>query len=566
LQLSENDMRALNAGLEQRVQARTLELHRQALYLRTLIDMLPMWAWFKDTQGSYLMVNQTLAEARGHTVEAMVGQSDAQLFPAPLAQQQRFDDEEVMASRQRKTTEERVGDDVSDAWMETCKAAVLDEDGAVLGTVGVSRNVSERKASEAAREAALSEARQLARQRSEFLAQMSHELRTPLNAIMGFAQILQRDRTLTDRQTRALKIIDESGRHLLTLINDVLDLARIDAAKLELHLVEINLQVFLQLICDTIQIKAEEKSLLLTIHAASDLPATVRADDKRLRQVLLKLLSNAVKFSDAGLITLHVTCRSPPAAKIQTMTRLRFEVADGGIGMSDEQILRLFRPFEQVSDAGRREGGTGLGLAISRHLVRLMGGDIEVRSRVGEGSVFSFEIDVPASRIHTQAALQSRAPIGYRGERRKILLVDDVMQNRAILLEELSSLGFQVAEAANGLEALEVAARYQPELIVMDLTMPVMDGLEETRRLRAIPRNAKLPIIAMSANVTAETEARSRHAGANEFVGKPDQESALLNMIGDLLHLDWIYDAAAAERGAPVRQDTAREVKIPGAS
>jgi signal transduction histidine kinase/CheY-like chemotaxis protein len=419
----------------------------------------------------------------------------------------------------------------------------------------------------AAREAALSEARQLARQRSEFLAQMSHELRTPLNAIMGFAQILQRDRTLTDRQTRALKIIDESGRHLLTLINDILDLARIDAAKLELHPVEINLQVFLQLLCDTIQIKAEEKSLLLTFHAAPDLPATVRVDDKRLRQVLLNLLSNAVKFSDTGLITLHVSCRPPPAAKIQTMTRLRFEVADGGIGMSDEQILRLFQPFEQVSDAGRREGGTGLGLAISRHLVRLMGGDIEVHSRAGEGSVFSFEIDVPASRIHTQALLHSRAPIGYRGERRKILLVDDVMQNRAILLEELSLLGFQVAEAANGMEALEVAARYQPDLIVMDLTMPVMDGLEATRRLRAIPRNAKLPIIAMSANVTAETEARSRHAGANEFVGKPDQESVLLNVIAGLLHLDWIYDGAATQRDAAIEQNTVRGVsKIPGAS
>jgi PAS domain S-box-containing protein len=567
LQLSENDIRALNASLEQRVQARTLELHRQALYLRTLIDMLPMWAWFKDTQSRYLVVNQALAEARGLTMEVMVGQSDGQLFPAPLAQQQRFDDEEVMASRQRKTTEERVGDDGAGAWMETYKAAVLDEDGAVLGMVGVARNVSERKAAEAAREAALSEARQLARQRSDFLAQMSHELRTPLNAIMGFAQILQRDRTLTDRQTRALKIIDESGRHLLTLINDILDLARVDAAKLELHPVEINLQVFLQLICDTIQIKAEEKSLLLTFHAASDLPATVRVDDNRLRQVLLNLLSNAVKFSDSGLITLHVTCRAPPAAKIQTMTRLRFEVADGGIGMSAEQILRLFQPFEQVSEAGRREGGTGLGLAISRHLVRLMGGDIEVRSRVSEGSVFSFEIDVPASRIHTQVLLQSRAPIGYRGERRKILLVDDVMQNRAILLEELSSLGFQVAEAANGLEALEVAARYQPDLIVMDLTMPVMDGLEATRRLRAIPRNAKLPIVAMSANVTAETEARSRHAGANEFVGKPDQESVLLNVIAGLLHLDWIYDGAAAQRDAAVEQDTVRGVsKIPGAS
>jgi PAS domain S-box-containing protein len=543
LQRSENDIRALNANLEQRVQARTVELHQQALYLRTLIDMLPMWAWFKDTQSRYLVVNQALAEARGHTIEAMVGQSDGQLLPGPLARQQRSDDQEVMASLQRKTTEERVGDDGNDTWMETYKAAVLDEDGAVLGTVGVARNVSERKAVEAAREAALSEARQLARQRSEFLAQMSHELRTPLNAIMGFAQILQRDKTLTERQTRALKIIDESGRHLLTLINDILDLARVDAAKLELHPVEISLQAFLHQVCDTIRIKAEEKSLLLIFQAASDLPSTVRVDDKRLRQVLLNLLSNAVKFTDAGSITLRVTCRLPAD---QTMARLRFEVADEDIGMSDDQVLRLFRPFEQVSEAKRREGGTGLGLAISRHLVLLMGGDIEVRSRAGEGSVFAFEIDLAASRVHTHALLPSGAPVGYRGEHRRILLVDDVMHNRAILLEELSSLGFQVAEAANGLEALEVAARFQPDLVVMDLTMPVMDGFEATRRLREIPGNARLPIIAKSANMTADMEARSRRAGANEFVGKPDQGSVLLNVIGDLLHLDWIYDGAAA--------------------
>src|SRR5581483_6285676 len=203
-------VRALNADLEARVQKRTQESRQQARYLQTLIDMLPMWAWFKDTGSRYLVVNEAHARARGYSVESMVGKSDGQLLAHDLATRQLADDEEVMGSLERKTTEEWLPDRAGGVWMETYKAAVIDEDGTVLGTVGAARDISERKAVEAAREAALSEAQHLARQRSVFLAHMSHELRTPLNAITGFAQLLQRDRTLSERQARALRIIDES--------------------------------------------------------------------------------------------------------------------------------------------------------------------------------------------------------------------------------------------------------------------------------------------------------------------------------------------------------------------
>jgi PAS domain S-box-containing protein len=545
LQRSEHDIRALNADLEQRVQARTLELHQQARYLRSLIDMLPMWAWFKDTQSRYLVVNQSHAKARGYAPEAMVGKSDLQLLPPDLAQRERSDDAEVMVSRQRKTTEARVADDGDGAWMETYKAAVLDDDGTVLGTVGVARNISEQKAVEAARESALAEARKLARQRSDFLAQMSHELRTPLNAIMGFAQILQRDKTLTERQSRGLKIIDESGQQLLTLINDILDLARIDAAKLELFPVEINLSAFLQVVCDTIQVKAEDKNLLFVYQAAFNLPTAVRQDEKRLRQVLLNLLSNAVKFSDSGQVTLRVMCVPRSAGATGNLVRLRFEVADQGIGMDDEQLQRLFQPFEQVAEAKRREGGTGLGLAISQVLIRLMGGEIEVRSRAGEGSLFSFEIEMPSSQHEAEPFEQLMAPIGYEGERRRILVVDDMRQNRAMLMEELSTLGFQVAEAANGVEALEATTWFRPDLIVMDLTMPIMGGLEATQRLRQLADTGRVPIIATSASATAETERRSLDAGANLFIAKPIRESVLLQAIASLLQLEWLRERPA---------------------
>ena len=395
LRHSEGAIRALNTDLERRVQARTQELRRQARYLRTLIDTLPMWAWLKDTQSRYLVVNHAHAEARGHTVAEMEGQSDSNLLPPLLAQQQLADDREVMDSRQRKSNEECLTDDDGDVWMETYKAAVLDDDGTVLGTVGVARNISERKAAEAAREVALSEARRLARQRSQFLAQMSHELRTPLNAMMGFAQILQRDNTLSERAAKAVRIIDESGQHLLRLINDILDLARIDAGKLELSSSEINLQAFLEIVCETMRVRADDKGLQFVFDPAPELPETIFVDEKRLRQVLLNLLSNAVKFSDTGRVTLRVARGTPDSkADAGDTVRLHFAVEDQGIGMSERDQARAFQPFEQLADARRREGGSGLGLAISRQLVHLMGGEISICSQPGAGSVFSFEIDV----------------------------------------------------------------------------------------------------------------------------------------------------------------------------
>jgi len=372
-----------------------------------------------------------------------------------------------------------------------------------------------------------------------FLANISHELRTPLNGILGFAQILRRDAHQTERQARGLKIIEESGQHLLALINDILDLARIDEAKLELYPTDVYLPGFLQMVCDIIRIKAEEKGLQFVYEPGIDLPCTIYIDDKRLRQVLLNLLSNAVKFTDAGQVTLRATSvvRSPQAG---APGGLRFEVQDSGIGMNESQLTRLFQPFEQVAEARRREGGAGLGLAISRQLVRLMGGDIRVHTRPREGSIFWFEIEA-ATRAQAQTLPAADGPVvGYEGERRRILVADDAPQTRAMLLETMGELGFEVAVAGSCDEALAVAARLHPDLIVTGLVVPGQDGCQAIRQLRLASDAGSVRIVVMSAELTPDEEAHCREAGANAIIGKPVEPTALLDAIATLLGLRWV--------------------------
>ncbi|HSW07162.1 ATP-binding protein [Aquabacterium sp.] len=557
LEQSRDAVRALNAGLEQRVQDRTAQLRQQARYLRTLIDMLPMWAWLKDTRSRYLVTNQAHAQARGHTADDMVGKSDIELLPPPLAQAVVADDEQVMHSQDRRTTEEALADGGSTVWMETYKAPVLDEDGTLLGTVGVARNISDRKATEAAREEALAEARRLARMRSDFLAQMSHELRTPLNAILGFAQLLQNGEPLSEAQARGLGIIAQSGTHLLALINDLLDLSRIDAGKLDLHAQVVELTPFLNVVADIVRVKADEKGLDFRVEAAPGLPAAVRIDDMRLRQVLLNLLSNAVKFTDRGQVCLRVgPLVAPPHDGTAASVRLRFEVEDKGIGMSPEQLSRIFQPFEQVAEAPRRTGGAGLGLTISRQLVRLMGGDILVRSQPGQGSAFWFDLDLPVCGTLARTEAPQGRIVGYEGPRRKALVVDDAPALRTLLTDALRQVGFEVRTAGDGRAGLEAAQQVPPDVILMDMAMPVMDGLEATRRIRGLPALQGIKIIAMSSAALQDAQPQCLAAGADAFIAKPIEPQRLVETVGAWLGVAWVRELprlreAAQGRTAP---------------
>jgi len=376
------------------------------------------------------------------------------------------------------------------------------------------------------------------RAKSTFLANMSHELRTPLNAVLGYAQILQGERGLSSRQEVGLDTIRRSGEHLLNLINSMLDLARIEAGKVELYPEAVNLPALVRNVTDIVRANADEKGLALVLDAAPDLPPVVQVDEKRLGQVLLNLLSNAVKFTERGEVRLEVQRLSGD----EMGARLRFGVSDTGIGIGADQVARLFQPFEQATDVQRRYGGTGLGLAISRQLVGLMGSDIRVDSEPGRGSRFWFDIELPLAPGEAAAQAPHAQPVaGYQGPRRKVLVIDDVPGNRATMVDFLGPLGFEVHEAENGQVGLERAQELRPDLILMDNVMPVLDGLEATRRLRRMPGFDAVPVIAISASASIADQQASLAGGANAFLPKPVEFDKLLAQIAGLLQLRWIH-------------------------
>jgi signal transduction histidine kinase/DNA-binding NarL/FixJ family response regulator len=380
------------------------------------------------------------------------------------------------------------------------------------------------------------------RAKSVFLANMSHELRTPLNAILGYAQIMRRgSEQPTDPQIHGLSTIQESGEHLLALIDDVLDVSKIEAGKLDLYPSAVNLPAFVRVIADIIAVRAEQKGLSFVCDVSGDLPHFIEVDEKRLRQVLLNLLGNATKFTTRGQVTLRI--RSLPDG--DSGARLRFEIEDTGIGIDPARFEDIFKPFGPGGEEQRRFGGTGLGLAISRQFVRLMRGDIRVESVLGQGSVFSFEIRVPVKEAAAPTQREQSVPIGYDAPRRTLLVADDVLQNRAMLVDLLGSMGFDILEATDGREALDQATAKKPDLIIMDVMMPVIDGLEATRRIRQLPSAREVPIVAVSASASSSDRIRCMEAGVNAFLTKPIDQGLLLKHIGDFLGLSWIYQQQA---------------------
>lgn len=382
------------------------------------------------------------------------------------------------------------------------------------------------------------------RAKSVFLANVSHELRTPLNAILGFAQLLIRGHGLTPEQQEHLAIINRSGEHLLNLINDVLELSKIEAGRVKLYEQSFGLHHLLNDLADLFHLRAMEKGLHLLFERAPDVPNYIKADGSKLRQVLINLLSNAIKFTPEGGVTLRVRCKSTT----HDQYKLHFEIEDSGVGIATEELDKLFENFVQTRSGQQAQEGTGLGLPISRQFVRLMGGEIAVHSEVGVGSLFAFDIpvqhadsiDVPAQQTGRRVTGLAHGQPEYR-----ILVVEDDWTNRMLLARLLQSVGFSVREAVNGAEGVEIWEQWQPHVIWMDMRMPVMDGYEATKQINARDVQQKTVIIALTASAFEEQRKIVLSLGCKDFVRKPYQQSLIFEKLEEHLHVRFAYEDSA---------------------
>ncbi len=371
--------------------------------------------------------------------------------------------------------------------------------------------------------------------KDQFLANMSHELRTPLNGILGYAQILIRDKTLSQKQHEGVEVIQRSGEYLLTLINDILDLAKITAQRIELDIKEFQFDQFLQTTVELFNVRAEQKGIAFNYKALSHLPAVVRADDKRVRQILINLLGNAVKFTQQGGVTLKVR---------YVDETVHFLIEDTGVGISPKNLTTIFQPFEQVRDniAGKAEG-TGLGLSITKKLIEMMQGELKVSSELGKGSLFEVILTLPTVTSPTNIQHKSQHTIiGIKEHQYKILIVDDKSENRSVLRHLLLPLGFSLVEAENGKKGLERVIDEKPDLILTDLVMPIMDGFELIRRIRRLPLAHHIPIIVVSASVFDFHQQQSIQVGGDDFLPKPIHMDILLDRLQKFLNIKWLYD------------------------
>ncbi|OYD95267.1 two-component system response regulator [Nostoc sp. 'Peltigera membranacea cyanobiont' 210A] len=425
--------------------------------------------------------------------------------------------------------------------------------------------------------------------KSEFLANMSHELRTPLNGILGFAQVLEGSPNMTAKNLEGVSIIYQCGSHLLMLINDILDLSKIEARKLDLVVTSVHLPSFLHGVTEICGIRAEQKGIRFNILISDRLPLVIEVDEKRLRQVLINLLGNAIKFTDSGSVTFKVEVISEESKQItplatsretpptqgltndngqMTHQKIRFQIEDTGIGMSPDQLEKIFLPFEQVGEAGQRSEGTGLGLAISQRIATLMESQIQVQSHLGEGSLFwvDLTVSVPLDvydgvRLHdwrggeiskTDYTPTPQKITGIQGSAPQILIVDDDRNHCSMLTSLLQEIGCQTLEATDGKHGLQMAIEHNPDVILLDLAMPNMDGFELMVHLQGNPQTCSIPIIVSSASVFEENRQRSLEAGATAFLPKPLQIDELLNRLRSLLGVEWMYAESSPPKGEQI--------------
>jgi len=521
-----------------------LRASQQRLALHVEQTLLGVIEW--DTDFCVTEWNPAAEAIFGYTSAEVIGHnaSDLILSKARRPEIDALFDHLMQQKASEFSTGENVTKDGRTILCEWVNTPLVDQSGTVVGGMSLARDITERQQAEAlriAKEAA--EAANVAK--TGFLANMSHEIRTPLNAILGFSQLMRRDEGLSARQRQQLDIINNSGEHLLELVNDVLEMAKIESGRVTLNPTAFDLKALMDSLEKLFSGQADSKGLRLRFIRSDDVPRFLIADESRLRQVFVNLLGNAVKFTEKGGVTLRVGARREESGALHLVA----EVEDTGPGIASEELDRLFEYFEQAGAGRRAESGTGLGLAISRGFVHLLGGEITVRSEVGEGSVFSFCVAVEeAGEKASAGGAEARRVTGLRaGEpRRRVLIADDAADNRELLVQLLEPIGFGVRAVSDGKQAVAEFRSWHPDLILMDMRMPVMDGYEATRRIRATPVGAHVPIIGVTASVFSEMRHEVFAAGVDDFLGKPFSDSELFDKIGRLLGSHYVYAEEAA--------------------
>jgi signal transduction histidine kinase/CheY-like chemotaxis protein len=397
------------------------------------------------------------------------------------------------------------------------------------------------------------------RAKSVFLANMSHELRTPLNAILGFTQLMMRDQGVSAEYRENLDVIIRSGEHLLGLINDVLEMSKIEAGQHTLNAENFDLYYMLNGLEDMFRLRASDKKLTLLFDLAEDVPQYVRTDPNKLRQVLINLLGNAVKFTHEGGVTLR--CRSAPLSLtedenlvIKQGAWLFFEVEDTGPGIAENELEELFEAFKQTATGRQMQEGSGLGLAISHMFVHLLGGDLTVCSTVGQGSVFKFDIQVQCAAVADVPVSQPRQRvIGLEPDQPsyRILIAEDRLENRRLLVKLLEPIGFEVREAVNGQEGIEIWEAWDPHLVWMDMRMPVMDGYEATKRIKSTTKGQATVVVALTASVFEEQRTVVLSAGCDDFVRKPFRDKDIFDVLHRHLGVRFLYAGQDQETATP---------------
>jgi PAS domain S-box-containing protein len=504
----------------------------QQFYTRSLIESNIDALITTDPRGIITDVNKQMEALTGCTRDELIGAPFKGYFTNP---------ERAEAGIKLVLDEGKVTDYELTARARDGKETVVsynastfhDRDRKLQGVFAAARDVTETKRYEQSLQ-------QANRAKSVFLANMSHEIRTPMNAILGFSQLMLRDHDLTPRQSQFLGTINRSGEHLLALINDILEMSKIEAGRTTLNLSTFDLPVLLKDLEMMFRVRTDEKKLLFSVELIGDVPQYIVTDINKLRQVFINVLGNAVKFTEQGGIGVRVRAdrQSAPGPS------LRVEIEDTGPGISPEEQEKLFRHFEQTKSGQQTGTGTGLGLAISREFVRLMGGAISVSSQVGQGSVFVIELPLKEGEAEAvQAKDTPRQVLTLRPGQGpcRVLIADDIEDNRQLLAQLLTPVGFEIRLATNGEEAIREFERWRPHLILMDFRMPVMDGLEAIRRIRAMPDGKEPKIIAVTASAMDENRHELIAIGADDFISKPFRELDLFQKIHAHVGVEYVY-------------------------